>query len=103
MRVRVTVDAVVLTGLRVHPGDRAGLMARLEAQIAAKLSMLPAETWAWPADAITAPVQAAVTDTLGVRPAGAHHVRSAGPAGGPSGPAGPAHGVPPSAGGQPWV
>jgi hypothetical protein len=100
MRVRVTVDAVVLTGLRVHPGDRAGLMARLEAQIAARLSSLSAETWAWPADAITAPVQAAVTDTLGVRPAGAHDVR---PAGDPSGPARPAHGVPPSSGGRSWV
>jgi hypothetical protein len=100
MRVRVTVDAVVLTGLRVHPGDRAGLMARLEAQIAAKLSMLPAQTWAWSADAITAPVQAAVTDALSVRPAGAHGVR---PAGGPDSPAGPAHGVPPSSGGQSWV
>jgi hypothetical protein len=101
MRVRVTVDAVVLTGVRVHPGDRAALLARLEAQltdqITAQLSGLPAQTWAWPADAITAPVQAAVTDALVVRPAGAHGVRPAG------GRAGPAHGVRPSSGGGSWV
>lgn len=64
MRVRVTVDAVVLDGVRVHPRERAALLARLETQIGVQLSMLPAHTWTAPADALTAPIQAAVTSAL---------------------------------------
>ena len=64
MKVRVTVDTVVLDGLRVHPRDRAALLARLETQLGAQLSALPAYVWNDPGDALTAPVQAAVARAL---------------------------------------
>jgi hypothetical protein len=69
MKVRVTVDAVVLDGLRVHPRERAALLARLETRIGAQLATLPAQVWTAPADALTAPIQAAVTSAL-PRPGG---------------------------------
>lgn len=64
MRVRVTVDTVVLDGLRVHPRDRAALLARLETQLGARLSALPAHVWNGTGDSLTAPLQAAVARVL---------------------------------------
>jgi hypothetical protein len=69
MRVRVSVDAVVLDGLRVPARDRTALLARLETELGAQLSTLPAHIWSDPGDALTEPVQAAVTNALAVRPA----------------------------------
>jgi hypothetical protein len=82
MRVLVTVDRVVLDGLRASPAQRARLLARLEGELAGHFAALPADAWTSPADTLAAPIRAAVTGSLTGLAGAAERTPAARPAGG---------------------